>query len=285
MIREKARSSILAIFLIVFCLFISLQFREIARVALYYDWLCLDGFFSRGLIENEPSIKIKKNSQMNFDYEWLVNKGPIFIAHRGGNYTETGQNTKTTINNSLNLDINFIEIDFYLDEQKRISCLTDAEFIFDACTIDWLFKKIQEKDFYLIIDLKLNVHDIELYDFFYSSMKMIEGFDKVKSKIIPQAYNLENINILAKLGYNQGPIFTSYRSNVPVDLLSKKVKEFDVEAMAIPFSKNKFLLKEFNQQISYFLFPVKNSKQLEVALAARIKGFYSPFYELKEAIP
>ncbi|MDA7600989.1 hypothetical protein N8791_00440 [Gammaproteobacteria bacterium] len=265
-----------------FCIVVTSQNREIRYTILYYDWVYLDGLLSRNFIEKEPSINIKKDSNLNFDYDWLNEEGPIFIAHRGGNYLKTGQNTKTTIERSLNSDIEFIEIDFYLDDEKKISCLTDPEFFFDICSIEWLFKKIIEKDFYLIIDLKINVHDEDLYRYFYNSLKEINGFEEVKNKIIPQSYNLNNINTLFRLGYDLGPIFTTYRSNVPIDLLYKKVKRFELEAMAVPYGNIEFIIRASDKDISYFLFPIKDLNQLEVAFDAKVKGIYSPFEEFKD---
>ena len=259
-----------------------MQNRDVRLGILYFDWVYFDGLLSRNLIEQEPSSNVKKDSYLTFNYDWLYKEGPIFIAHRGGNYLETGQNTKTTISNSLNSDVKFIEIDFYLDEKKQIRCLTDPEFLFDVCSIEWLFTKIKEKDFYLIIDLKLNVHDEDLYAYFYSSLKNTKDFDAVKNNIIPQSYNLNNINTLFRLEYHLGPIFTTYRSNIPVGLLHKKVKGFDLEVMAIPYEYVEFILKNNDKDISYLLFPIKGVKQLEIALEAKVKGIYSPFQEFKE---
>lgn len=257
--------------------------QDLRNSVIYFDWLYLDGLLSRNLIEKEPSINVTKESNLIFNYDWLINEGPIFIAHRGGDYLETGQNTKTTIQNSIDSGLRFIEIDFYIDKEGKLSCLTDKKFSFDACSIEWVFSKILEKKIYVVIDLKLDVHNEELFAYFYSSLKNINGFDKVKDKLIPQSYNLININTLLGLGYNLGPIFTSYRTNVPLTLILSKLEEFQLKAMAIPYQSVDFIMGAGETDISFFLFPIKNLDQLEVSLGSKVKGIYSPFEEFKDS--
>lgn len=267
------------------CFFFLILNQDLRNSLIHFDWLYLDGLFSRNLIEKEPSIKITKESNLTFDYDWLINEGPIFIAHRGGNYLETGQNTKTTIQNSIDSGLRFIEIDFYIDKERKISCLTDKKFFFDACSIEWLFSKISEKKIYIVIDLKLDVHNEELFAYFYGSLKNVNGFDKVKDKLIPQSYNLTNINTLLRLGYNLGPIFTSYRTNAPLSLILSKLEEFQLKAMAIPYQSVDFIMGVGETDVSFFLFPIKNLNQLEVSLESKAKGIYSPFEEFRDSFP
>mgnify|MGYP007000397311 len=129
-----------------------------------------------------------------------------------------------------------------------------------------------EKKIYIVLDLKLNVHDKVSFAYFYSSLKKVKGFDKVKNNLIPQSYNLTNLNTLLELGYNLGPIFTSYRTNVPLSLLFNKLEEFQLKAMAIPYQSVDFIIGAGETDISFFLFPIKDKEQLEVSLGSKVKG-------------
>ncbi len=283
--NSNFRKYFFTLLVIPLCFFLFLPNKDLRNSVIYYDWLYLDGLLSRNVIEREPSINVTKESNLTFNYDWIINEGPIFIAHRGGNYFETGQNTKTTIQNSIDSGVKFIEVDFYIDEERKIRCLTDEKFFSDACSIEWLFSKIKDKKIYLVIDLKFNVHNEELFNYFYSSLRQINGFYEVKNKLIPQSYNLTNINTLLRLGYDLGPIFTSYRTNVPLSLLFKKLKGFQLEAMAIPYQSIDFITGKEDSGMSFFIFPIKNLEQLETTLGSQIKGIYSPFEELRDSFP
>lgn len=271
-------------FLITLTLFLTLVIgnKSSIRSSLeYIDWSLLNGFLSRSILENEPTLNKKEitTTQFNFNYSWLEQEEFIFIAHRGGEYYESGQNTKKTIMNSIERSVSFIEIDLDFKKNGEIVCVTGENLNIDACNLEWLLRKLEKHSFFLIIDLKFNVHEVNLYKKFYENLIKIDSFQKLSCKIIPQAYNFEHLMVLKDLNYPTGPIFTTYRTNIPDSIVYEVLSNTSIKAMTIPFVSINFLKGIKNKGISFFVHPIKNEKELLISKKYKVKGIYTPLYK------
>ena len=247
----------------------------------YIDWIFLDGFFSRSILEYEPRLYKKEitTTQFNFDYSWLEKEEFIFIAHRGGEYFESGQNTKKTIMNSINRSVSFIEIDLDFKENGNIVCVTGQDLNMGACNLEWLLTMIEQHSFFLIIDLKFNVHEVDLYKTFYENLIKTDSFQKLNCKIIPQAYNFQHLMVLKDLNYPTGPIFTTYRTNIPNSIVYEVLSNTSIKAMTIPFISINFLEGINDKRVSFFVHPINNQKDLQSSKEYEVKGIYTTLYQ------
>jgi len=252
----------------------------------YIDWTFLEGFFSRSILEHEPKLYKKKitTTQFNFDYSWLEKEEFIFIAHRGGNYHESGQNTKKTIMNSIKKGVSFIEVDLDFKENGDVICLTGQNLDIGACNLEWLLRMLEKYSFFLVIDLKFNVHEVDLYKTFYENLIKIDSFQKLNCKIIPQVYNFEHLMVLKGLNYPTGPIFTTYRTNIPNSIVYEVLSNTSIKAMTIPFISINFLKKINDKRISFFVHPINNEKDLQNSKEHGVKGIYTTLFKKQNSI-
>ena len=247
----------------------------------YIDWSLLNGFLSRSIIEYEPRLNRNEiaRTQFNFDYSWLEKEEFIFIAHRGGEYYVSGQNTKKTIMNSLEKSVSFIEIDLVFDKNGDIICITDENLDTDACNLEWLIEMLKKHSFFMIVDLKFNVHEVNLYKTFYENLIKMDSFQKLSCKIIPQVYNFEHLMVLKDLDYPTGPIFTTYRTNIPDSIIYDVLSNTSIKAMTVPFTSIDFLEGIQDKGISFFVHPIKNEQELLISKKHKVKGIYTPLYK------
>ena len=269
------------IILIFFLIFVIGNKSSIKDSLAYVDWSLLNGFLSRFIIEHEP--KFNKNeivrTQFNFDYSWLEKEEFIFIAHRGGEYSESGQNTKRTIMNSIEKSVSFIEIDLVFDKNGDSICVTGENLNIDACNLEWLMEMIKKHSFFLIVDLKFNVNEVKLYKTFYENLMKMDSFQKLSCKIIPQVYYFEHLMILKDLDYPTGPIFTTYRTNIPNSIIYDVLLKTSIKAMTFPFTKIDFLEGIQDEGISFFTHPIKNKQELDISKKFKVKGIYTSLYK------
>jgi hypothetical protein len=214
----------------------------------------------------------------NFDYSWLSRDEFIFISHRGGKYYQTGANTKTTITDSLTKSSQFIEVDLILDGED-IVCLSNEVFHDDSCDLNWIINLLIENDFFLVIDIKSDVHDIDLYREFYEKIVESKNFSIIKNRIIPQAYNFQHLKILDQLDFSVGPIFTTYKTNIPFDLIYKHLPLFGVKVIAMPISEIKIIENFQDGDFIYFTYPVTTHEELLLIEKSNIRGIYTPIFE------
>ena len=252
----------------------------------YIDWSLLNGFLSRSILENEPSLNKKEitTTQFNFDYSWLEKEEFIFIAHRGGEYFESGQNTKKTIMKSLERSVSYIELDLDFNKNGEIVCDTGKNLNIGACDLEWILRKLEKHSFFLIIDVKFNVHDVNLYKTFYENLIKTDSFQELSCKIIPQAYNFEHLMVLKDLNYPTGPIFTTYRTNIPNSIVYEVLSNTSIKAMTIPFTSINFLKKINDKRISFFVHPINNEIDLQNSKEHGVKGIYTSLYKTQNAI-
>ena len=267
---------------LIFFLIILIGNKSFVRNSLFYiDWSLFNGFLSRSIIMYEPKLNRSEiaRTQFNFDYSWLEKEEFIFIAHRGGEYFVSGQNTKKTIMNSLEKSVSFIEIDLVFDKNEDIVCITGENLNIGACNLEWLMELLKKHSFFLIVDLKFNVHDVNLYKKFYEKIMKKDSFQKLSCKIIPQVYNFEHLMVLKDLDYPTGPIFTTYRTNIPNSIIYDVLLNTSIKAMTFPFTKINFLEGIQDKEISFFTHPIKNEKELHISKKYKVKGIYTSLYK------
>lgn len=244
------------------------------------DWILFKGLFSRSFVLDEPELKKKKieSLKFNFDYSWLEREGFVFIAHRGGNYFYSGQNTKKTIENSIDNSAMFIEVDLDFDQNGKVICVTDNHKNNDACDLQWLINALSEGSFYLIIDPKFNVHDKDLYKRFYEQIFELSSSKDLSCRIIPQAYNFEHLLILNELHDSIGPIFTTYKTNIPNSIIYKLLTKINIKVMTVPLESISFIKNFDKADLSFFVHPINNESDFKISQNQNIKGIYSPIY-------
>ena len=269
------------IILIFSLIFITGNKSSLRNSLAYIDWSLLNGFLSRFIIEYEPRFDRNEivRTQFNFDYSWLEKEEFIFIAHRGGEYNVSGQNTKKTIMNSLEKSVSFIEIDLVFDKNGDSICITGENLNIGACNLEWLMEMIKKYSFFLIVDLKFNVHEVNLYKTFYENLMKMDTFQKLSCKIIPQVYNFEHLMVLKDLNYPTGPIFTTYRTNIPDSIIYNVLSNTSIKAMTVPFTSIDFLIGIQDKRISFFTHPIKNEQELAISKKYKVKGIYTPLYK------
>ncbi|MDB3914274.1 hypothetical protein N9364_00285 [Alphaproteobacteria bacterium] len=241
------------------------------------DWKYIGGLLSRNILSDEPPINYKKLSQtsFNFDYSWLIREQFTQIAHRGGNYSITGANTKKTILNSISNGRRFIEIDFIIDQNGNYICLNNNANLKDICDLNWVINKLNKSDFYLVVDLKFNVHEKEQYLNFYKRLTNYENFENWHSRIIPQAYNFEHLYMLNNFNAFSGPIFTTYKTNIPPELILEYLSGKMINAIALPFVLKDTIQREKYKSKSIFIFPVKTKNEYMISRKRGFNGIYS----------
>ena len=97
----------------------------------------------------------------------------------------------------------------------------------------------------------------------------------IKNKIIPQAYNLEHLIILNDLGLSTGPIFTTYRTNIPESIIFKYLSYFGIKAIALPLSEIGSVKYNKNQNVAFFIYPIRNPDEFLTIKNFKIKGIYT----------
>ncbi len=258
---------------------------SLRNFVLTFDWNYLDGVLSRSLLENEPTLNKNdiESTDFDFNYSWLNEESFIFIAHRGGDWLSTGQNTKETIKKSIDHKVKFIEVDLDFNESGEIVCLSDTDPLYSPCNLEWLSQMLKKYHFYLVLDVKFNVHNLELYSKFYERILDADILAGLHCRLIPQVYNFLHLKILNDFSYPTGPIFTTYRTNVPDKVIHEVLTKTSIKAMTVPFSSIS-VLKEFEKStLSFFVHPVSQDSELSLSRSYKVKGVYTNVFLYSQA--
>lgn len=171
-----------------------------------------------------------------------------YIAHAGGGYQgATYLNTLEALNNSYRLGANYIEVDINYSEDS-VALLshdfvlgTSRDFISSTVrgtrfTLENLLQWIADKEIFIITDVKMrNI----------STLKNIAtNHRNQKNKIIPQAYTIDEIDEIKKLGF-KNIIYTNYVAMYPNTIIKKLASTNHLFAITMPYDVNFKLLEAF----------------------------------------
>ncbi len=216
------------------------------------------------------------SEQASFDF--------IYIAHAGGGFQgKTYLNTLEAINNSVNLGVNFIELDFQYTIDSVVVLAHDVvtvgekEFLSDRTmgthlNLDQLLNWLKDKKVTLITDIKANNLII---------LKIIsQRYPELMTRIIPQVYFISEIDEVKMLGFDR-IIFTNYRAAYPNMIIKQLADCHTLFAITLPYGIN-FKLFRFSYDIKSLSTPIllhtiNDPEIIDKCIDMGVNGVYTDF--------